>query len=566
MKLQTKVLGTLLGGVVLVGVATQWVQHQRSAALLHREATRSLSKEEAVQWAWIETLDRAVSTSLLSAMGRGDMEEYAALVVQQASVRGLEDLTLFNHDGIASYSTHSNRLKSSLDPELKGQLASATQPFRRRNGTSFEICRPIRMQADCLQCHTEFKVGDYAGAAVFRFGDDFLREAKADWDGVVTSVQDSGRTTAMAGLGIMAVLVGGVIAAVLRVQVARPLAMVAQSLEKGAGCIEGAASSIAGDSAELASNTIEQASAVEEVSATLGQLSHLTKRNAECARSARDAAGETRESADRGSEQVRQLLQSMESIQSASVEVTKILQGIDEIAFQTNLLALNAAVEAARVGAAGAGFAVVADEVRSLAQRCAQAAKETAVKIEDAVEKSRQGVEISAVVARGFEDIQGRVRSLDRLVGDIARASEEQSLGMEEVAKAVTSIDRVTQTNASGASASAASARALTEQVQALQEAVGDLESLVHGGDHRPGTPIGPSQMSSSPQPPGDLARGRRTPPPRRPAQARTVRPSSEERVPHPSTLPMPGDPPPGFPPARGTRPGAYDDRGFENF
>jgi methyl-accepting chemotaxis protein len=482
MKLQTKLLGTLLGGVLLVGVISQWVQHRRNTALLNHQSGKSLAKEEAVQWEWIETLDRAVSTALLSAMGRGDMDEYAAIVAQQREVRGLQELTLFNHLGVATYSTHSNRLKSEIEAELKGRLTGATAPFRRRSSGSFEICRPLRMDKDCLQCHPEFKAGDPAGAVLFRFGDDFLEEARAGWEDVVASVQRSSRSTAAAGLGVMVLVIGGVIAAVLRHQVVRPLSGVIADLDQGAACIQKAAESIASDSSGLAQNTIEQAAAVEEVSAALGQLSGLTKRNAQSARAARDAAGETRQSADRGTAQVRQLLESMKSIEVASAEITKILRSIDDIAFQTNLLALNAAVEAARVGAAGAGFAVVADEVRSLAQRCAGAAKETAVKIEDAVAKSRQGAEISAVVARDFEDIQGRVRALDQLVSDISKASEEQSLGVEEVTRAVSSIDQVTQTNAGSASASAEAVKGLEVQVEAMQGAVGDLESLLNGG------------------------------------------------------------------------------------
>ncbi|MCC6235903.1 MAG: hypothetical protein IT580_24925 [Verrucomicrobiales bacterium] len=493
MKLQTKLIGTLLAAIALVGVTLQWVQHSQNKVLLTRQATQSLAGEEATQWMWIETLDRAVSTALTSSMGRGDMDEYTAIIAQQKQIRGLEELTLFDHRGVAKYSSHSNQILARLAADLASEATKTTQPIRRRTASGFEICRPLRMERDCLQCHPDFKAGDYAGAVVFRFGDDFLEEARAGWDAVLSSVQTSGRRTAALGFGAMILVIGGAIALVLRLQVAQPLTRVIRDLERGATSVHTTAGSIAQDSDLLARNAGEQAAAVEQVSSTLVQLSNLTRQNAGSARSARDAAGEAKLSADRGTVRVNELLGAMESIQAASLEITKILRGIDDIAFQTNLLALNAAVEAARVGSAGAGFAIVANEVRSLAQRCALASRESTAKIENAVAKSRHGAELSAIVARNFEEIQGRVRALDSLVGDIAQASEEQSRGMEEVAHAVSSIDHVTQTTASGASAAAQAVGGLESEVASMQIAVRRLESLLAGDPTMPASPPSPT-------------------------------------------------------------------------
>ena len=130
----------------------------------------------------------------------------------------------------------------------------------------------------------------------------------------------------------------------------------------------------------------------------------------------------------------------MNDIKSSSDDIAKIIKTIDEIAFQTNILALNAAVEAARAGEAGAGFAVVADEVRNLAQRCAQAAKETASKIEDSVQKSTNGVEISAKVAISLQEIVSKTRQVDELAGEVATTSVEQSQGIEQVNTAVSHV------------------------------------------------------------------------------------------------------------------------------
>jgi methyl-accepting chemotaxis protein len=181
--------------------------------------------------------------------------------------------------------------------------------------------------------------------------------------------------------------------------------------------------------------------------------------------------------------------ESMAGIKAASDEVTKILKTIDEIAFQTNILALNAAVEAARAGEAGAGFAVVAEEVRALAQRSAQAAKETAAKLDASNTQCGKGVEISADVARNFETIQQHVRRLDSLVAEIATASAEQSSGLGQLNTALSSLDKVIQQNAATAEESAAAAAELGNRVAKVSHVVGNL--LHHAGGKRANDSLG---------------------------------------------------------------------------
>lgn len=265
----------------------------------------------------------------------------------------------------------------------------------------------------------------------------------------------------------------------------RSLRTIAAAISQSSSQADLASEQISAASQSLAEGASEQAASLEETSASLEELTSMTKRTADNARAVQQTAARAREAADAGAGQMESLVDSMQAIQASSQDITKILSSIEEIAFQTNILALNAAVEAARAGEAGAGFAVVADEVRNLAQRCAQAAKETATKIEASVARSRAGAEQSTEVSRTFGEIQTRVRELDGLVAEIATASQEQSQGITQINLAVTEMDKVTQRNAASAEENAGASQELNSLTHALRRAVGDLQQLV---DRRSGS------------------------------------------------------------------------------
>jgi methyl-accepting chemotaxis protein len=249
-------------------------------------------------------------------------------------------------------------------------------------------------------------------------------------------------------------------------------------LDLGAEQVTSASSQISTSSQSLAEGASQQAASLEETSASLEEMSSMTKRNAENAQRAKDLANQTRTAADAGAADMSAMSRAMDDIKGASDNIAAIIKTIDEIAFQTNILALNAAVEAARAGEAGMGFAVVADEVRNLAQRSAQAARETGEKIADAIRKSQQGVELSAKVAGSLSEIVLKARQVDSLVAEIATASREQSTGIMQVNEAVTQMDKVTQGNAASAEESAAAAEELFAQAAALKGAVEQLQVI----------------------------------------------------------------------------------------
>jgi methyl-accepting chemotaxis protein len=190
----------------------------------------------------------------------------------------------------------------------------------------------------------------------------------------------------------------------------------------------------------------------------------------------------------------------MNDIKVSSDGIAKIIKTIDEIAFQTNILALNAAVEAARAGEAGQGFAVVAEEVRSLAQRCAHSARETATRIEDAIDKGNRGAEISARVEGSLTQIVEKSRQVSDVIARIAASSEEQNQGIEQANAAAVQMDRVTQGNAASAEESASAATVLQSEAVELRELVRALE-LVVSGNASVGRGPGPVRLTPDPRP-----------------------------------------------------------------
>ena len=261
----------------------------------------------------------------------------------------------------------------------------------------------------------------------------------------------------------------------------RRLLAIADRLSMGATELTSTASQVSAASQTAASGVSEQAAALEETAAALEELSSMTKGNAAAAQDAKSISHRTRTAADSGSIDMEKLRGAMSAIHSSATNIASILKSIDEIAFQTNILALNAAVEAARAGEAGAGFAVVAEEVRALAQRSAQAARETAEKINVALQDSERGVTTAKDAAQHFSEIVQGSRAVDKLVGDIAASSSEQTQGIQQVTESTTQMDTVTQSNAAAAEEAAAQAQQLDAHARELGAVVGELMTLIGG-------------------------------------------------------------------------------------
>lgn len=350
------------------------------------------------------------------------------------------------------------------------------------------LARPVRLSAGCLGCHGDpatspthngldavgspmenMHVGDIKGA--------FVLKAPMTRDAVVLA---SLQKISLVG-GIVLVLVVVAFSLLNRRMIVKPLEIVTEQLTGGSTRIRSASDNLAASSQSIARGASDQAASIEETSASTEEINSMTRKNADHSRSAAQLMMEAAKSVDEANQKLAGMVTSMHDIAESSARISKIIKVIDEIAFQTNILALNASVEAARAGEAGMGFAVVADEVRNLAQRSAQAAKDTAGLIEDSIAKSREG-------SKHLDDVAGAVKLITELsekvkiqIEEVSVGSDEQARGIEQIAKAIQQMEQVTQKAAASSDENALASTELQTESQRLDEVIGELTAMMQG-------------------------------------------------------------------------------------
>jgi methyl-accepting chemotaxis protein/methyl-accepting chemotaxis protein-1 (serine sensor receptor) len=330
-----------------------------------------------------------------------------------------------------------------------------------------------------------------AAQVVKKTGDLYKTKSREATDDLVGREQDALQTDLQAARGQtssvrLMVFSGVIVALIVALLVVRSimagihaLREQSQELREGTEHVVTAASQVATSAQGLSQQSTHQAASLEETSASMEQMASMTRKNAENAVQAAQLATEVAQQVQDSNATLDEMVLSMTAIRESSSKVAKIIKAIDEIAFQTNILALNAAVEAARAGEAGMGFAVVAGEVRSLAQRSAQAAKDTAILLEESITRSQEGTERVEQVAQSISSITDNVQRVKGMVEEVRQASGQQAQGIDQVTQALAQMESVTQTTAATAEESAAASEELNAQAATSMAVVRRLETLV---------------------------------------------------------------------------------------
>jgi len=265
------------------------------------------------------------------------------------------------------------------------------------------------------------------------------------------------------------------------------------------------AKQVADGSQMLAQGSTEQAAAVQQLSSSVADIALKTKTNADMADRAAKLADTIRDNAEKGSQQMDEMISAVKEINQSSQNISKVIKVIDDIAFQTNILALNAAVEAARAGQHGKGFAVVAEEVRNLASKSAEAAKDTGVMIQDSMEKAGLGSRIAGETAASLTGIVSGINESTQLITKIAKSSEEQSAGITQVNIGLDQVAQVVQQNSATAQESAAASEEMSGQSDLLQQLMAQF-TLDKDGPARQKLPSPQKRRATASEPGSDYS------------------------------------------------------------
>ena len=357
--------------------------------------------------------------------------------------------------------------EQAADLNVLDEVSLAVHNYIEKTGTL--ITDELQIAGDLVDCNDDLQIIKTWSIAM---------SGKA---GKIAEATKEEANTASIGLMIVAFLTGSLLAVLISRAITGPINNVITGMRSGSEQVASASNQVSQSSQLMAEGASEQASSLEEVSSSLEEMASMTRQNADNAEQANRMAVDARSAAGKGVDSMTRMSTAINDIKGSSDETAKIIKTIDENAFQTNHLALNAAVEAARAGDAGKGFAVVAEEVRNLAQRSAEAAKNTASLIEESQKNAENGVAVTSEVGEVLNQISDSVGKVSQLISEVTAASNEQAQGIDQVNTAVAQMDKVTQSNAANAEESASASEEMSGQAQELNAMVDMLVTVVGG-------------------------------------------------------------------------------------
>lgn len=480
MKLQTKIMLILVSITVVLLTAVQVMQFFEITKTITGLADSNIlllkeSEEDKAKNIFI-SVERAVAGSL----ERGEMEKFTKLIKAQNDIKGLQEFSLYNMAGVATYSSNEEFLDSKINPGALQSLINKPETRILKSEKFIEIYQPQIVNSDCVRCHVTWEDGALGGVTYFRFSTESLVKAISQASVTISEVKhDYMKNTALV-IVAMIVLMTITISFLIRKMIGLPLENIIRLLElfeKEEGDLTrridvrtndeiGSMATLFNGFIEYLNNVIsnaqasagsvgksseEQAESVEKANETINHVSSIIRQNAKNAEDADDLISETNSAISSASDDMANLYSTMKEISTVSGETLSVITIIDEIAFQTNLLALNAAVEAARAGASGAGFAVVADQVRHLAKRSAEAAKNSNEMIAKAEEKITTAVDYAGHVNSVFAEVTEKSARATKYMNDIVVASNEQAERVSHITSALVDMDRASRHSATQA-------------------------------------------------------------------------------------------------------------------
>jgi methyl-accepting chemotaxis protein len=460
-------MGALCAGYLLLLVLTEWFGHETDAHLkttaesLFPAALKSQEAEAAFQ-RLVKRYSDAVLLQDKGSLAEADKEAQSVLAALR-SISNSADLLPERRDEVKQVLTSFPDLADRSTRTYSAMIAAGAN-------------LPADLQSSAMRLASNNKTIE---AALRALQENISADFRAEFSAVkaVTTLQLRIESVLF---GLIALVVAPIIFMTVR-QMNRALTQVTSSLAQTAEQMANAANQASSASQSMAGQASEQAASLEETAAASEEITAMTRKNADSSKKAAEMMRTVDDQVKDGNRAIDHMKSSMEEIKSSSGKIKKIIKVIDEIAFQTNILALNAAVEAARAGEAGMSFAVVAEEVRNLAQRSAQAAKDTAALIEESIATSNGGNAKLTQVATVIGSITNSASEVKDLVDEVNAGSQEQARGIQQIAQSLAAMDQSTQNSAANAEESAAASEEMSAHAQSLNRIVDELRSLVGG-------------------------------------------------------------------------------------